>query len=154
MWPFPSKPKAKPQRRRLTGATVSACVREALLESGSSNLRVIVQKSEMACVEYAELHDMAKRCAMPWRKDVWECEDIARNLVNEAQKAAANEGCSWAVGTVRARPPGWNEQQVKPDVLHVFVWGIGLAGRVYFYDPTSLLSVHEDDIVEADYAIT
>jgi hypothetical protein len=138
----------------LTGETVSGLVREALLEEAATNLRVIMQKDEMACVELAELHALAKKCAMPWRKDVWECEDIARNLVNEAQKIAANEGCSWAIGTVRARPPGWSEMQVKPDALHVYVWYITLTGRVYFYDPAARTAAYEDDVIEADYAIT
>jgi hypothetical protein len=154
MWPFPSKPKSKPMRRRLTGETVANLVREALLEDAATNLRVLMQKDEMACVELAELHAIAKKCAMPWRKDVWECEDIARNHVNEAQKIAANEGCSWAIGTVRARPPGWADMQVKPDALHVYVWFVTLAGRVCFYDSTALKAAHEDDLIEADYAIT
>ena len=149
-----SKPKPKHARRRLTGETVAGLVRQSLLEDAAPNLRIIMQKDELACVELAEIHAVAKKCAMPWRKDVWECEDIARNVVNEAQKVAANEGCSWAIGTVRARPPGWSKMRVKPDTLHVFVWWIDIAGRVYFYDPTARMAVHEDDILEADYAIT
>lgn len=154
MFSFFKRKPTKPLRRRLTGETVSVRVREALLENGAPNLRVLIQKAEMACVEYAELHALAKRCLMPWAKDVWECEDIARNLVNEAQKVAANEGCSWAIGTVRARPPGWADLKVKPDTLHVYVWFVGIAGNVHFYDPTALSAVHEDDIIEADYALT
>ena len=155
MWLFKSKTQAKPARRRLTGQTVAGLVRESLLEDAATNLRVIIQKDVLACVTLAELHAVAKKCAMPWLKDVWECEDIARNLVNEAQKVAANEGCSWAIGTVRARPPGWAEMQVKPDALHVYVWFIATDGRVYFYDPTALLAVHENTAsLEADYAIT
>lgn len=145
---------AKLLRRRLTGETVSVQVREALLEEATPNLRVLIQKNEMACVELNELHALAKKCAMPWRKDVWECEDIARNLVNEAQKVAANEGCSWALGTLRARPPGWADLKIKTDTLHVYVWFISHTVAVQFYDPTALTAVHEDDIHEADYALT
>lgn len=151
MWPFTSKPKPR-ARRIISGATASALVKRALQEEDAPNFRVILQKDNLACVSMEEIHALALKHSKPWLKDRWECEDFARNLVNEAQKIAANEGCSWAIGTVRAMVPGWRAS--KSDMLHVYVWFIDSVSQVHFYDPVALQPAHEDDIDEADYAMT
>jgi hypothetical protein len=99
--------------------------------------------------------DKASRKAwMPWFAGKWECEDQSRALVHEAQKLAANEGRSWAIGTLRARAPK------GLDGLHVYVWAIvqtegRFAGRdVYFYDPTAQSWASAADLHEVDYTMT
>jgi hypothetical protein len=145
---------AKPARRRFVGASVSMKVSEALIAAACSNFRVLIQKDLMAGVSFEEVNTLALLHFKPWSREVWECEDIARNLVNEAQKIAANEGCSWAIGTVRARPPDWNIDSLRVDALHVYVWFITSEGAVNFYDPTACKAVHSGDVLESDYVLT
>jgi hypothetical protein len=117
MWPFTSKPKLP--RRQLNGATVHALVTRALQGRTLPNCRMLMQKGVMACPSKAMLRKVADQAHKPWREDVWECEDQARAVVHHAQLMAAAEGCSWAVGTLRAAAPEGSSHE-----LHVFVWAI------------------------------
>ena len=151
MWPFTSKPQAA-RRRRLNGATVQALVARALLGKTLPNFRLFLQKSLLACPPKAMLRKAADQALKPWRKDVWECEDQARAVVHAAQLLAAKEGCSWAVGTLRASAPDGST-----GTLHVFVWAIldlpeGL--RFTLFDPTADDWADVPDLKGVDYALT
>jgi len=147
----------KPARRRLTGATVHALLQEALLPSLAANYRHIGLKSSMAVVSKEKIVQAADRVFMPWREDVWECEDQARAVVNEAQRMAANEGCSWAIGTLRAlsTTPGKHE-------LHIWVWALVEdksstlfpTARVVVYDATARDWEDIAELKDVDYTIT
>lgn len=150
MWPFTPKP--KPTRRRLNGATVHALVLRALSGKTLPNFRLFMQKSVMACPPKAMLRKAADQAFKPWLKDVWECEDQARALVHQCQIIAANEGCSWAVGMLRASAPDGSA-----GTLHVFVWVIlDLPEGLQFtlFDPTADDWADLPDLVGVDYAIT
>lgn len=151
MWPFKSKPKPAP-RRRLNGATVHALVARALEGKTLPNFRLFMQKGTLACPTKAMLRKAADQALKPWRRDVWECEDQARALVHQAQLVAANEGCSWAVGTLRASAP-----EGTTGTLHVFVWAIlDLPEGLQFtlFDPTADDWADLPDLTGVDYAIT
>lgn len=152
MWPFSSKPKPLP-RRTLDGATVKALLELALKGRTRPDFRHFAQKDRMNVVTRQDIERAADKAFKPWRKEAWECEDQARALVHEAQKSAANEGCSWALGTLRSAYASSGE-------LHVFVWCIvATEGRfagleVLFYNPTARgwSSVHE--LNQVDYTLT
>ncbi len=152
MWPFTSKP--KPVRSAIDGATVRALLNAALSGSKAANYRHISQKDTLSVVLPADIEAAAKKAFMPWQKDVWECEDQARALVHEAQKMAANEGRSWAVGTLRADDP------TKASGLHVLVWAVALLpGRfaeraVICYDATAQKWRGISTLTGVDYTLT
>jgi hypothetical protein len=149
MFSWFSKP--KPTRRRLNDATVHALVLRALVGKTLPNFRFFMQKSVMACPPKAMLRKAADQARKPWRKDVWECEDQARALVHQCQLIAANEGCSWAVGTLRASAPDGST-----GTLHVFVWAIlDLPEGLQFtlFDPTADDWADVPDLTGVDYAV-
>lgn len=152
MWPFTPKP--KPVRSAIDGATVKALLDLALLHRTRRDYRHFAQKDETSVVTRADVETASRKSYMPWKKGTWECEDQARALVHEAQKMAANEGRSWAIGTLRARAPR------GLDGRHVYVWAVVLtegrfAGRdVAFYDPTARQWVSAAELNDVDYSMT
>lgn len=153
MWPFKSKPKI-PLRSTIDGATVKALLDLALKGKKRHDYRHFAQKNTMSVITRADVDAASRKAFMPWKSATWECEDQARALVHEAQKIAANEGRSWAIGTLRARAPQ------GLDGLHVYVWAIVLtegrfAGRdVYFYDPTAQTWTSAAQLNDVDYTMT
>ena len=150
MWPFTSKPKLP--RRQLRGETAQAMVLLALKGKTQQNFRLIMQKGVMACPSKLMLRKAADQAYKPWQENVWECEDQARAVVHQAQLLAAKEGCSWAVGTLRANAP----EGASHD-LHVFVWAIldtheGL--QFTLFDPTTDDWADVPDLSGVDYALT
>ncbi len=141
-------------RRRLDGKTVYTLLKEALKGHLADNYRHVSQKTVLAVTTKEKVVQAADRSFMPWRENQWECEDVARALVNEAQRMAANEGCSWAVGTLRGSS--------SPTMLHVWVWAIVEdknsgqfpASRVVIYDPTAREWEDIDDLRDVDYSFT
>lgn len=151
IWPF-RKPKPQTARRRLNGATVQALVRVALEGKMLPNFRLFLQKSLLACPPKPMLRKAADQAFKPWQGNVWECEDQARAVVQQAQLIAANEGCSWAVGTLRAQAPDGSSHD-----LHVFVWAIlDLPEGLQFtlFDPTENEWADLPDLKGVDYALT
>lgn len=152
MWPFASK--SKPLRSTIDGATVKALLDLALRERKRKDYRHFAQKSETSVITLTDVETASRKSYMPWKAGTWECEDQARALVHEAQKMAANEGRSWAIGTLRARAPR------GLDGLHVYVWAVVLtegrfAGRdVAFYDSTARQWVSASDLNDVDYSMT
>lgn len=150
MWFFTPKPKTT--RRRLSGAVIYTLVSRALAGKTLPNFRLFMQKNVMSCPSKASVRKAADQAFKPWRKDVWECEDQARALVHQCQLTAANEGCSWAVGTLRASAPEGSSHE-----LHVFVWVIlDTPGGPQFtlFDPTADDWADLPDLTDVDYAIT
>lgn len=152
MWPFTSK--AKPLRSTIDGATVKALLDLALLHRTRRDYRHFAQKDTTSVITRSDVEAASRKSFMPWKAGTWECEDQARALVHEAQKMAANEGLSWAIGTLRARAPR------GLDGLHVYVWAVVLtegrfAGRdVAFYDPTARQWVSAAELNDVDYSMT
>lgn len=152
MWPFSSKPKLI--RSTIDGSTVKALLDLALQNRKTDNYRHIGQKTTMSVITRADVDKASRKAWMPWRAGIHECEDQARALVCEAQKIAANEGHSWAIGTIRARAPRGIEG------LHIYVFAIVLtegrfAGRdVYFYDPTEQSWASASELYDVDYSMT
>jgi hypothetical protein len=151
MWFFSRKPKTI--RSTIDGATVKALLDLALKDRKAHNYRHISQKDTLSVILRADVDRASRKAWMPWKKDIFECEDQSRALVHEAQKIAANEGRSWAIGTLRASAPlGMG--------LHVYVWAIVLnEGRfadrdVYFYDPTAQSWVAKEELRDVDYSMT
>jgi ParB-like chromosome segregation protein Spo0J len=151
MWPFSKK--TKPIRSTIDGATVKALLDLALRDRKSHNYRHLSQKNTLSVIFRADVDKASRKAWMPWYAERHECEDQARALVHEAQKIAANEGRSWAIGTLRASAPlGMG--------LHVYVWAIVLnEGRfadrdVYFYDPTAQSWVAKEALHDVDYSMT
>lgn len=150
MWPFTSKPKLP--RRQLNGATVHALVARALQGKTQPNFRLFMQKGIMACPPKTMLRKSADQAYKPWQENLWECEDQARAVVHHAQLIAAKEGCSWAVGTLRANAPEGSSHD-----LHVFVWAIfDLPEGLQFtlFDPTADEWADVPDLSGVDYALT
>lgn len=144
--------KPKPTRRRLNGATVHALVSAALAGKTLPNFRFFMQKGTLSCPPKAMLRKAADQARKPWKADVWECEDQARAMVHQCQLIAANEGCSWAVGMLRATSP-----EGSTGTLHVFVWAIlDLPEGLQFtlFDPTVDDWADVPDLTGVDYAIT
>jgi hypothetical protein len=152
MWPFTPKP--KPVRSAIDGATVKALLDLALLHRTRRDYRHFAQKESTSVITRADVDAASRKSWMPWKAGTWECEDQARALIHEAQKIAANEGRSWAIGILRARAPQ------GLDGLHVYVWAIVLnegrfAGRdAYFYDPTVRTWVSAAELNDVDYSMT
>jgi hypothetical protein len=151
IWPF-RKAQPLPARRRLNGPTVQALVTRALQGKTLPNFRLFMQKSLLACPPKPMLRKAADLAFKDWQGDLWECEDQARALVHHAQLIAAKEGCSWAVGTLRANAP-----EGTPGALHVFVWAIlDLPEGLQFtlFDPTANEWADVPDLSGVDYALT
>lgn len=152
MWPFSSKAKA-PLRSTIDGATVKALLDLALKSVRTSNYRHLAQKQTLAVITLADVERASAKSYSPWVKDTWECEDQARSLIDTAQRLAANEGRSWAIGTLRADAP-------NGDGLHVYVWAIVLTeGRfaardVVFFDPTARMWASAGKLNSVDYSMT
>lgn len=153
MWPFISKPKA-PLRSTIDGATVKALLDLALRNRTRKDFRHFAQKDAMSVITRADVDAASRKAFMPWKAGTWECEDQARALIHEAQRIAANEGRSWAIGTLRARAPRGLD-------LHVYVWAIVLsegarfaARDVYFYDPTARSWTSAAQLIDVDYSMT
>jgi hypothetical protein len=153
MFPWFSKPKT-PLRSAIDGATVKLLLDIALQGRKRADYRHIGQKESLSVIIRADVDKANRKAWMPWFAGKWECEDQSRALVHEAQKLAANEGRSWAIGTLRARAPK------GLDGLHVYVWAIvQTEGRfgdrdVYFYDPTAQSWASAADLHEVDYTMT
>lgn len=153
MWPFTSKPKV-PIRSTIDGATVKLVLDLALKGRKRNDCRHFAQKDATSVITRADVDAASRKAWMPWKAGTWECEDQARALIHEAQKIAANEGRSWAIGTLRARAPK------SLDGLHVYVWAIVLtegrfAGRdAYFFDPTARQWVSAAQLQDVDYSMT
>lgn len=150
MWPFTSKPNLP--RRQLRGETAQAMVMLAMKGKTQPNFRLIMQKGIMACPPKVMLRKAADQAYKPWQENLWECEDQARAVVHQAQLLAAKEGCSWAVGTLRANAPEGSSHD-----LHVFVWAIldtheGL--QFTLFDPTADEWADVPDLSGVDYALT
>lgn len=152
MWPFTSKPKT-PLRSAVDGATVMALLDLALRGRKRHDYRHFSQKDTLSVITRADVDKASRKAFMPWKKDVWECENIALAVMHEAQKIAANEGRSWAIGILRARAP-------RGVGLHVYIWAIVQSeGRfgdrdVYFYDPTAQSWASAAELHEVDYTMT
>jgi len=144
--------RSKPARAVIDGATVHVLLDNALRGRKAPNYRHLAQKQRMAVIGYAEIEKASAKSFAPWVEGRWECEDIARSLIDTAQRTAANEGLSWAVGTLRA--------QKSLDELHVYAWAIvhregRFADRdVVFYDPTARKWVGADELKNVDYTLT
>lgn len=153
MWPFTPKPKTS-LRSTIDGATVKALLDAALSTRRRSDYRHFATKETTSVVTRADVETASRKAFKPWKEGVWECEDQARALVHEAQKAAANEGRSWAVGTLRARAP------YGLDGLHVYAWAVvqtegRFAGReICVYDSTARRWVDVADLNDVDYTMT
>jgi hypothetical protein len=148
--PF-SKPSAP--RRMIQGPVVATTLHEALRGRTAPNYRHIAQKLVMAVCDMKSIEDAAKAAYKPWKKDVWECEDIARAALNRLQERAANQGCSFAAGTLRANAPEGTD-------LHVYLWclvdhpAIDGGNIAVFYDPTELRWVVSEALYNVDYTMT
>lgn len=152
MWPFASKPKTL-LRSAIDGATVKALLDLSLMGRKRGDYRHFGQKDTLSVITRADVDKASRKAWMLWFAAKWECEDQARALVHEAQKIAANEGRSWAIGTLRARAP-------HGIGMHVYVWAIvqseGLFGDrdVHFYDPTAQSWASAAELHEVDYTMS
>lgn len=153
------KPRESHKVRILDGKTVKALLVDALKGSLTPNYRHIGQKDRMAVCRMSAIEEAASKSYMPWKKDVWECEDQARALLHECQKRAANEGCSWACGTLRGDNLAIHDTE---GTLHVWLWAIVekpganrfQEARVMCYDATARKWTDLADIGQIDYTIT
>lgn len=148
---FSSSP--KPEPRRVPGAFVAAALATKL--HCRSDYQHYGQKATMALPTPEDVALVVDAAWMPWKENVWECEDQARAVVHEAQKRAAKQGCSWAIGTLRAQPPA----HLPQDSRHVYVWALcqafaGMSPGVLIYDPTARKAVAVSSLREVDYTMT
>ena len=127
----PKKPAAS--RRVLDIETVRVLLKHAIEGRTQSNYRDIWSKSKMATITAAEVTAASLKAYKPWREHSWECEDQARSLVEVAQRKAADEGMTWAIGILFADPP--NPRFDGP--RHVYVWAV-VSSSIVFYDPTAV----------------
>lgn len=150
-------PKPSVKRRLLTGAVVRSLVTMALQGRVSSNFRAFLQKDWMAVTTRADLAAVANKAWIPWRRAQWECEDQARAVIDAAQRKGANEGCSWACGTLRS------EMTAPEGMLHVYIWALvehpgstrtNPQSEVAFFDPTALKWVEASALRNVDYLLT
>jgi hypothetical protein len=126
-----SKP-APVKRRVLDVETVRTLLTHSLMGALQNNYKAIWTKERMAVITAAEVEEASRKAFAPWRKNVWECEDQARSLVEAAQRKAANEGQTWCIGMLHADAPG----QVITEPRHVYVWAV-IGSVIAFYDPTA-----------------
>jgi hypothetical protein len=128
-----SKPRPVKPRRTLDVATMQSLLAARIKDKVQSNYRPVWTKERAACVTSSDLEDASKKSFAPWQKNVWECEDQARSLIETAQRKGANEGHTLAIGMVFGDPPG----QFQDEARHVYVFGIYPDASVNFYDPTA-----------------
>lgn len=138
----------RPARARLSGEQVASLLRATLHKRG--DYQHFGQKRTLAVVTQADLLKAESRSWMPWQQDRWECEDQCRAAVDAAQRSAANEGCSWACGVLRAQPPASQPQ----DSRHVYVWAVTGTGLVIIRDITARAWIAPQDLREVDYTMT
>ena len=144
-------------RRRLSGETVAALLRTALHGRVTANYRHIGQKTQLAVTAREKIVQASDRAFMPWLDGRWECENQAMAVVNEAQKIAANEGCSWACGMLRGR-----RTEGMEDALHVWVWALVEedpkamfpTAKLLLYDATAREWDDLVDVKDIDYTLT
>lgn len=130
---FFAPPRPVKQRRTLDVATLQSILAARIKDKVQSNYRPVWTKERAACVTSNDIEDASRKSYAPWSKNRWECEDQARSLIEHAQRRAANEGHTLAIGMVFGDPPGkWQDEQ-----RHVYVFGISMDGSVSFYDPTA-----------------
>jgi len=145
-----------PLRRKLDGKTVKTLLADALKGHTALNYRHVGFKQTMAAVTAQDI-ERAADTVFPWRKDVWECEDQARHLVNNAQRTAANEGCSWALGILRG-------MHVRSDdgIPHIWLWcfvdddpaKMFPVSQVRFFDATARRWAKVEEICDIDFSMT
>lgn len=128
-----TKPASIPVRRILDVATMQMILAHHLKGNTQPNYRPVWTKERAACITSADIEEASKKSFAPWLKNVWECEDQARSLIEVAQRRGANEGHSWAIGMVFGDPPGKFQEEAR----HVYVFGIYGDASVHFYDPTA-----------------
>jgi len=126
------KPKPAASRRVLDIETVRTLLKHAIEGRTQSNYRDIWSKEKMATIGSADVEEASRKSFMPWTKNRWECEDQSRALVDAAQRKAANEGMTWAIGILFADSPG----QILDAPRHVYVWAV-VSSSIVFYDPTA-----------------
>jgi hypothetical protein len=132
MFSFFKKPKPVSSRRVLDIETVRLLLKSSIKNHIQTNYRDIWSKEKMATISSADVEDASRKSFMPWSKNRWECEDQARALVDAAQRKAANEGMTWAIGVLHSDGPG----QILDGPRHVYVWAV-IASSILFFDPTS-----------------
>jgi hypothetical protein len=158
IWPF-RKPKPATRRRTLDGATVKTMLWDALKHATTANYRHLTLKDKLTVCDMDAIAAAGRKAFMPWKKDVWECEDQARALLHECQRRAANEGCSWACGILRGDDSRTHD--INP-MLHVWLWAIvekpGATRfpecRVMCYDATAQAWADLRDINDVDFSMT
>lgn len=134
------KPARVPVRKRLTVENVRLLLEHALRGATQPNYKAFWSKAEMATVTDADIETASRAAFAPWSRHRWECEDQARSLIEHAQRRAANEGMTWAVGMLFADPP-----EMFPDrTRHVYVWAV-VGSSIVFYDPTAREWVERPD---------
>lgn len=144
--------KKTPRRERVTQAAVSHTL---LTLHRRADYQHLNQKAALALPSAMEVADVVRDAWEPWQQHAWECEDQARAVIHAAQIKAANEGCSWAIGTLRAQPPKGSDQSIR----HVYVWAVirtrpGGPLSLLIHDPTALRSVPVEAVREVDYTMT
>lgn len=138
IWPF-RKPKPPPPRRKFDVETVRMLLEQRVKDNAQSNFKAYWTKRTMAQATVADVEAASRKSYAPWKKDVWECEAQAWSLIEHAQRAAANEGCSLAIGILFADTPG----PFLDAERHVYVWILRDSGTRYdmpqidVYDPTA-----------------
>ena len=130
-----TKPAQIPVRRVLDVATMHTLLAGRIKDHTQTNYRPVWTKERAACVTSSDIEAASRKSFAPWKKNVWECEDQARSLIEAAQRRGANEGHTLALGMVFGDPPC----QFQDDSRHVYVFGIYTDGSVSFYDPTAQL---------------
>lgn len=79
-------------------------------------------------VTLAEVRQAGSKTWLPWKEEVWDCDDQARALINEVCLQAYD----------RPHPPAIGIVDVElPTNTHRLVWWMDLAGYVQFFDPTA-----------------
>ena len=149
-----------PLRRKLDGKTVATLLGEAIKGRTAANYRHVGFKMTMAVVTMKDI-EVAAGSVFPWRKDVWECEDQARHFVNTAQRTAANEGCSWALGILRGLPVP-RSPKLAEGIPHIWVWclveddaaRLFPVSQVRFYDATARRWASVEEIADIDFSMT
>jgi hypothetical protein len=149
-----------PIRRKLDGATVTVLLGEAIKGRTAVNYRHVGFKATMSVVTMQDIERAADK-VFPWRKDVWECEDQARHLVNNAQRTAANEGCSWAIGILRGLPVP-RSPKLAEGIPHIWLWclveddagRLFPASQVHFFDATARRWAKIEEITDIDFSMT
>lgn len=121
-----------PSRRVLDIETVRTLLKHAIKGHVQTNYRDIWTKEKMATITAADVEEASRKSFMPWAKNRWECEDQARALIDAAQRKAANEGMTWAIGELHADLPG----QILDGPRHVYVWAV-ISSSIAFYNPTA-----------------